>query len=365
MLNGCKPTITSYEEPYRPRIHYTPLSGWMNDPNGMVYYDGEYHLFYQFTPDRIDTPGPKHWGHAISTDLVHWTQMPVALSPDPLGEIWSGSVVVDSKNTSGLQAGEENVLVAVFTHSSDGQQQQSIAYSNDRGRSWIKYDHNPVVPNPDHEDFRDPKVLWHSETNRWIMVLAAGDQVMFYRSPNLIDWEFTSTFGELEGAHGGVWECPDLFLVPGDSSSEREVWVLLVSVGSGAPSGGSGSQYFIGEFDGLTFTNHNPAPTVNWVDFGKDNYAGVTFSGVEDRRIFMGWMSNWYYAYKIPTVPWRGSMTLPRELNLITQDGQRQYLVSTPIKELSILRGKHSGISNIFLKKTKSYPFFIALTVHR
>jgi fructan beta-fructosidase len=360
--------MTNYTEPYRPQFHFTPETGWMNDPNGMVYYDGKYHLFYQFTPGNIDTFGPKHWGHAVSMDLIHWEHLPVALSPDSLGEIWSGSVVVDWENTSGFRSGDEAVLVAIFTHFKDGLQRQSLAYSNDRGRNWTKYAGNPVIPNPGLADFRDPKVVWHPGTERWVMVLAAGDRVLFYTSPNLIDWKLTSQFGELEGSHGGVWECPDLFPLPVDGNPAKERWVLLVSVGNGAPNGGSGTQYFIGDFNGETFTNHYPATKVNWIDYGKDNYAGVTYSGIHDRRIFMGWMNNWSYAYKVPTRPWRGAMTLPRALELVTnQDGELQ-LRSLPIPEMQSLRGKHIQIvdENISVAGNRPlikdvYPFILEI----
>jgi fructan beta-fructosidase len=333
--------MVSYAEPHRPQIHFSPETGWMNDPNGMVYYDGEYHLFYQYAPKEIDIPNPKHWGHAISTDLVHWEHLPVALSPDSLGEIWSGSAVVDWENSSGLQTGDEAVLVAIFTHFQNGDQQQSLAYSNDRGLTWTKYDGNPVIPNPGFKDYRDPKVFWNPSSAHWVMVLAAGDRVLFYTSLNLIDWHLASQFGELEGAHGGVWECPDLFPLCVDGSPDTTLWVLLVSVGSGAPNGGSGTQYFIGGFDGETFTNHLPARAVNWVDYGLDNYAGVTFSDVpksDSRRIFIGWMSNWIYAYKVPTNPWRGTMTLPRVLELVTDKTGTPQLTSSPIRLLNKLR---------------------------
>ncbi len=330
-----------YTESYRPQFHFSPETGWLNDPNGMVYYDGEYHLFYQYAAKEINISSPKHWGHAVSTDLVYWEHLPAALSPDSLGEIWSGSAVVDWKNTSGLQTGNEAVLVAIFTHFDKGLQQQSIAYSNDRGRTWTKYTRNPVVPNPGLCDFRDPKVFWHPSTAHWVMVLAAGDRVMLYTSPNLIDWRFSSQFGELEGAHGGVWECPDLFPLNVDGNPAAEMWVLLVSVGSGAPNGGSGTQYFIGSFDGETFTNDLPATAVNWIDHGLDNYAGVTYSDIPNdgrRRILMGWMSNWIYAYKVPTSPWRGAMTLPRELKLANRQNGEPQLISKPVSELAKLR---------------------------
>jgi fructan beta-fructosidase len=332
-----------YTELYRPQYHFSPETGWMNDPNGLVYYDGEYHLFYQYTPNESGIPGSKSWGHAVSNDLVCWEHLPVALSPDSLGDIFSGSAVVDWQNTSGLQTGGEAVLVAIFTHSADGLQQQSIAYSNDRGRTWTKYSQNPVIPNPGLSDFRDPKVFWHAGTARWIMVLAAGDRVMLYTSPNLFDWRFSSQFGELEGAHGGVWECPDLFPLKVDGDPKSELWVLLVSVGGGAPNGGSGTQYFVGSFDGKTFTNHLPPTEVNWIDYGMDNYAGVTYSDIPEqdgRRILVGWMNNWRYADKIPTSPWRGAMTLPRALKLTMDPTGTPQLVSTPIQEFEKIRLK-------------------------
>jgi fructan beta-fructosidase len=337
-----------YSEPFRPQFHFTPESGWMNDPNGMVYYQGEYHLFYQYTPDEIETFGLKYWGHAISKDLVHWEHLPVALSPDSLGQIWSGSVVVDRENTSGLQSGDEPVMVAIFTHYDEGRQHQSIAYSSDYGRTWTKYENNPVIPSPGLPDFRDPKVFWYQDTNRWVMVLAAGDRVRLYTSPNLIDWRLASEFGQLEGAHAGVWECPDLFPLKLDDDPAQEIWALLVSVGSGAPSGGSGTQYFLGSFDGEVFSNQYPAGQIHWLDYGKDNYAGVTFYGVPEeanRRIFIGWMSNWTYAYKLPTRPWRGNMTLPRVLNLVSGEDGRLHLTATPVPELKSLRTEHIQVS--------------------
>lgn len=349
-MENCKPMNKYKYVTNRPMIHFSPEQGWMNDPNGMFYFDGEYHLFFQYTPGEISHPGPKHWGHAVSKDLVHWQHLPIALFPDSLGEIWSGSAVVDWGNTSNQQVGEKPVVVAIFTQYDDGLQQQSIAFSNDRGRSWEKYAGNPVIPNPGLNDFRDPKVFWHEGTCRWIMVLAAGDRVMIYTSHNLIDWKYASEFGALEGSHSGVWECPDLFPLSIRNHPEQERWVLLVSIGSGAPNGGSGTQYFMGDFNGENFTNHNPASNINWVDYGKDNYAGVTFSGVQNRRIFIGWMNNWYYAYEIPTQPWRGTMTFPRELGLVYHQGNTPMLVSSPVPELRILREKHTRITNQFLE---------------
>ncbi len=247
-------------EKHRPRYHFTPPAKWMNDPNGMVYYDGEYHLFYQHYPDGV-VWGPMHWGHAVSTDLVNWQHLPIALYPDSLGYIFSGSAVVDWNNTSGLGKDGKPPMVAIFTHhdpvgAQKGRQDfqvQSIAYSNDRGRTWIKYAGNPVVKNPGIRDFRDPKVIRDEVRGQWVMVFAAWDHVKFYTSPNLIDWKHASDFGRKWGTHAGVWECPDIFPMNVDGTGELK-WVLLVSINPGGPNGGSGTQYFVGDFDGEKFT---------------------------------------------------------------------------------------------------------------
>ena len=247
-----------YNEKHRPQYHFSPEANWMNDPNGMVYLDGEYHLFYQYYPDST-VWGPMHWGHAISEDLVHWEHMPIALYPDSLGWIFSGSAVYDEKNTSGLGQDGKGPLVAIFSHhsqavemtGSDKYQYQSIAYSNDKGRSWTMYDGNPVVPNPGIRDFRDPKVVWHDASQQWVMALAALDHLMIYGSPDLISWNLLSEFGNDIGSHDGVWECPDLFPIVDDQGQER--WVLIQNMNPGNPNGGSGVQYFIGDFDGREF----------------------------------------------------------------------------------------------------------------
>jgi fructan beta-fructosidase len=317
---------------------------WMNDPNGMVFYDREYHLFYQHNPEDI-VWGPMHWGHAVSKDLVHWEHLPIALYPDEHGLIFSGSAVVDWKNTSGLGSGRNPPLVAIFTyHLMEGEQPgrndfqtQGIAFSNDKGRTWIKYEDNPVLENPGIRDFRDPKVIWYEERKKWIMVFAAGDHVRFYSSTNLIDWTFESIFGRGIGAHGGVWECPDLF--PLEVTGEKK-WVLLVSINPGGPNGGSATQYFTGSFDGTTFTNDNPDDKILWLDYGRDNYAGVTWSDIPEddgRRIFIGWMSNWSYATAVPTGTWCSAMTIARTLELVsTEEGFR--LISQPVEEINTIR---------------------------
>lgn len=324
------------KEPHRPRFHFSPLANWMNDPNGMMYYKGEYHLFYQYYPDST-VWGPMHWGHAISKDLIHWEHQPIALYPDSLGYIFSGSAVVDNTNSSEFKSGAEDPLVAIFTYDKKGFETQAIAYSNDKGRSWTKYENNPVIKNPGEKDFRDPKVFWHQESEHWIMSLAVANRIQFYRSKNLKDWELTGEFGSEYGNHGGVWECPDLFPLAVQGTHETK-WILLVSINPGGPNGGSATQYFIGEFDGHTFKSEHDPSSELWVDYGPDNYAGVTWSNAPDgRTIFMGWMSNWLYAQVVPTQRWRSAMTIPRDLTLAsTPQGLR--LQSSPAPELQQLR---------------------------
>lgn len=348
-----------YQEKHRPQLHFSPKANWMNDPNGMVYYEGEYHLFFQYYPDST-VWGPMHWGHAVSKDLIHWNELPVALFPDSLGYIFSGSIVVDEQNSSGFQTGKEKPLIALFTyHDSKGEkagrndfQTQGLAYSLDRGITWTKYHQNPVIPNAGTKDFRDPKVRWHKTSASWILTLAAGDEIRFFRSRNLKDWEFSGSFGKEEGNHGGVWECPDLIELPIDNGNVKK-WVLLVSIGNGAPNGGSGTQYFIGDFDGKTFHNNLSKTTQLWLDYGTDNYAGVTWSNAPDNRaIFLGWLSNWQYAQLVPTRKWRSSMTLPRELSL-KQIKEGVRLVSKPVSNLKSLRKVEHKLSK---KDLGGYP---------
>lgn len=342
-----------YTEAYRPQFHYSPEANWLNDPNGMVYYKGEYHLFYQHHPNGT-TWGPMHWGHAVSSDLVFWKHLPIALEPDAAGAIFSGSIVVDWQDTTGFFNGESG-LVAIFTHagtypdSDRSRQVQSIAYSKDDGRTWEMHEGNPVLSDESKLDFRDPKVFWHAETNRWVMVLATGQTISIYTSPNLKEWKFVSEFGENQGFHQGVWECPDLFELPVNGDEAVRKWVLLVSVGDHPDlAEGSRTQYFVGEFDGCTFTNNSSDDTTLWLDHGRDNYAGVSWSDIpksDNRRIYIGWMSNWKYANHTPSDKWRGAMTLPRTLSLVSGElGIR--LLQSPVEELKALRRK-----TIFLKK--------------
>jgi len=322
-----------FRERWRPELHFSPRANWMNDPNGLVYYGGQYHLFYQYYPGGL-VWGPMHWGHAISSDLLNWKELPIAIYPDTLGYIFSGSIVVDELNTAGLQRGKEKTMVAIYTyHDPVGEkkgkidfQTQGMAYSNDGGTSWKKYKGNPVLNNPGIKDFRDPKVSWYIPEKKWIMTLAAGDRVQFYSSHNLKEWTYLSSFGEKEGAHGGVWECPDLIRMQ-DANTGKEKWVLLVSIGNGGPNGGSATQYFTGHFDGKQFINEEKAAMVKWVDEGTDNYAGVTFYNAPGNHpIFMGWMSNWEYAQQVPTKKWRSSMTIPRQLKIKTIEGHTRLL---------------------------------------
>jgi len=339
---------TIYNEPHRPQIHFTPKKAWMNDPNGMVFYNNQYHLFYQYYPDST-VWGPMHWGHATSKDLLHWQHLPVALYPDSLGYIFSGSAVADINNTSGFGRDSIVPLVAIFTHHDEkGQgagkntfQNQSLAYSLDEGTTWTKYAANPVLRNPGIKDFRDPKVAWHEESKKWIMTLATLDRITFYSSLNLKDWTKESEFGKEAGAHGGVWECPDLFTL---DYKGQNIWVLLVSINPGAPNGGSGTQYFTGAFDGKTFTPYDT--DTRWIDYGPDNYAGVTWSNTGNRKIFLGWMSNWQYAQLVPTKNWRSAMTIPRDLG-IEKAGDKYFVVSKPSPGLSTGAGKGTSFDNV------------------
>lgn len=330
-----------YQEKHRPQYHFSPPTSWMNDPNGLVFNEGVYHLFYQYYPNAT-VWGPMHWGHATSTDLVKWEHKPIALYPDEIGAIFSGSAVVDKNNTSGFGSNGKVPLVAIYTYFSmdkekrgeiDGQS-QGIAYSLDNGETWTKFADNPIIKNPGIKDFRDPKVFWHQASESWIMILVAGDHAKFYRSKNLKEWDNISDFGEDNGAHGGVWECPDLFPLVVEETGEKK-WVMIVSIGSGAPNGGSGTQYFVGDFDGTTFTAAHE--NFKWLDWGTDNYAGVTYNNTPDgKRKFIGWMSNWQYALKTPTTTWRSAMTLPRDLKLKKIEDE-YVLVNYPVESLQSL----------------------------
>ena len=331
---------TQNREKHRPIYHFTPEYGWMNDPNGMVYKDGEYHLFYQYNPFG-STWGNMHWGHAVSKDLFSWEHLPVAVFPDALGAAYSGSCVVDANNTAGFGKG---AIVAFYT-SASASQTQSIAYSLDNGRTFKKYSGNPVLTSTV-RDFRDPKVFWHEQTQRWIMILTAGVEMQIYSSANLKAWTYESSFGKGEGAHGGVWECPDLFELPVKGTGEKK-WVLVCNLNPGGIAGGSATQYFVGTFDGHCFRNESPHLT-KWMDWGKDHYAAVTWNNVPNGRIItLAWMSNWEYAGGVPTKQFRSANSVPRDLYLYAQDGET-YMACVPSEEIMALRegkAKHSSFS--------------------
>ena len=338
---------------FRPNFHFTPEENWMNDPNGMFYLNGTYHLFFQHYPEG-NTWGPMHWGHATSKDMINWEEQPIALEPDEKGYIFSGSAVVDTKNTSGFGDGETPPVIAMFTyHDPEGEvegredyQTQAIAYSLDEGKTFTKYEGNPVIKNPGMRDFRDPKITRDEVHDQWVMVLSADDQTMFYTSQNLIDWELASEFGRGIGAHGGVWECPDFIHMKVEGTDEKK-WVLIQSLNPGGFNGGSGTQYFVGDFDGKNFTLDKSMQGLGedhsyWLDFGKDNYAGVTWANIPEedgRHLFMGWMSNWQYANEVPTETWRSAMTIARELKL-TKIEDTYRVISSPVVELQKYKGK-------------------------
>ncbi|MED4225315.1 glycoside hydrolase family 32 protein [Neobacillus cucumis] len=340
-----------YNEQYRPQIHFSPKENWMNDPNGLVYYKGEYHLFYQYHPHSM-VWGPMHWGHAVSKDLLHWEELPIALYPDELGQIFSGSAVIDKHNTSGLKTSDEEVMVAIFTHHGEDNEKQSLAYSNDRGRTWVKYEGNPVIANPGEKDFRDPKVFWHEESQKWVMSLASGHCIRFYGSPNLIDWELLSAFGSEYGAHGGVWECPDLIRLSVEGEDQQK-WVLFVSINPGGPNGGSVVQYFVGEFNGVEFICDDAKDVVKWADFGRDFYAAVTWSNLTE-PIWIGWMSNWQYAREVPSAPFRSAMSIPRKLGLRRINGELT-IVQTPIDLSPLYRATLLAGETLTLRTSESY----------
>ena len=324
---------SSYTELYRPQLHYTPARNWVNDPNGMVYQDGTWHLFYQYNPYG-NSWGNMSWGHATSTDLVHWSEKSVALTRDDLGDIFSGSAVIDKDNTSGLGA---NAIIALYT-SSGTHQQQSLAYSTDGGTTFQKFAGNPVVANTTRNDFRDPKVFWHEGTKRWVMCLALGYEygVQLLTSTDLRTWREASTFTtDVQRCKRGQWECPDLFPLTYTDGTTK--WVLVVSVNPGGPTSGSGTMYFIGDFDGEKFVADETLSYPLWLDYGMDNYAGVTWSNApDDRRILLGWMNNWLYSGDVPCDPWRSAFTLPRELSLVTYQG-KPLLASRPVAEFDKL----------------------------
>ncbi len=316
---------TQNREKFRPAYHHTPAYGWMNDPNGMFYKDGVFHLYYQYNPYGSQWENMT-WGHSTSRDLIHWEAQPIAIEPDALGDVFSGSCVVDKRN---------NEVVAMYT-SAGKSQVQSIAFSKDNGQTFEKYAGNPVLVSSE-EDFRDPKAFWNPEIQKWNLILAVGQEMRIYSSADMKEWTYESSFGKELGCHDGVWECPDLMKLQ-VRGTDKQKWLLICNINPGGPFGGSATQYFIGDFDGHKFTcEHNDT---RWMDYGKDHYATVTFDNAPDgRHIALAWMSNWQYANQVPTKQFRSANSLPRDLDLYEFEGQT-YCGVTPSREVNALRGK-------------------------
>ena len=316
-------TNTDY---YRPSYHFTPLYGWMNDPNGMVYKDGEYHLYFQYNPYGSKW-GNMHWGHAVSRDLIHWEHLEPAIARDPVGHIFSGSSVVDKKNTAGFG---KDAIIAIYTNNSVNHDEvQCIAYSNDNGRTFTKYEGNPVLtPFDGLKDFRDPKVFWYEKDKCWFMIVSADKETRFYKSKNLKKWDYVSAFGKGLGQQPCQYECPDFFQLPVNGDEKNKKWVMTMNINPGCWFGGSATEYFVGDFDGKNFTCPD-ANEVKWLDWGKDHYATVTFSNTGSRVLAITWMSNWQYANLTPFKQNRGANGLPRELKLYEKNGK--YYISEDV----------------------------------
>lgn len=324
---------TKNREQYRPLYHHTPAYGWMNDPNGMFFKDGVWHLYFQHNPYGSQWENMT-WGHSTSTDLIHWTFQGDPVQPDAWGSIFSGSSVVDKNNTAGFG---ENAIVALYTSAGENQT-QSMAYSTDNGKTFTKYDGNPIITS-NVPDFRDPHMFWNEDIKKWNMILAAGQQMNIYSSDNLKDWKFESSFGAEYGSHGGVWECPDLMKMK-VRGTDKEKWMLVCNINPGGPSGGSATQYFVGDFDGHKFTCESKPEVTKWMDYGKDHYATVTFDNAPNgRHVALAWMSNWQYANQVPTLQYRSANSIPRDLGLFEYKGNT-YCSVTPSEEITAARSK-------------------------
>ena len=324
---------TTNREQYRPLYHHTPTYGWMNDPNGMFFKDGVWHLYFQHNPYGSQWENMT-WGHSTSTDLIHWTFQGDPVQPDAWGAIFSGSSVVDKNNTAGFG---ENAIVALYTSAGENQT-QSMAYSTDNGKTFTKYDGNPIITS-NVPDFRDPHMFWNEDIKKWNMILAAGQQMNIYSSDNLKDWKFESSFGAEYGSHGGVWECPDLMKMK-VRGTDKEKWMLVCNINPGGPSGGSATQYFVGDFDGHKFTCESKPEVTKWMDYGKDHYATVTFDNAPNgRHVALAWMSNWQYANQVPTMQYRSANSIPRDLGLFEYKGNT-YCSVTPSEEITAARSK-------------------------
>ena len=339
-------------EIFRPVYHHTPAYGWMNDANGLVFKDGEYHLYFQYNPYG-SVWGNMHWGHSVSRDLVHWQHLPVAIERDTMGHIFSGSCVVDARNDAGT--GTNNIIAFYTSHRSTQpghqRQVQCMAYSSDNGRTFTKYEGNPIItPFDGLENFRDPKVFWYAPQEKWVMIVSADKNMRFYESRNLKDWTYMSEWGEGYGPQPNQFECPDFIQLPVDGDKQRMKWVMIVNINPGFVYGGSGTMYFVGDFDGHRFTCDTKPDCVKWLDWGKDHYATVCFSNTGDRTIAVPWMSNWQYANLTPSKgQYRSANALPRELNLYTAADGQLLLSAAPVKELSSLRGKEEKIGDFNL----------------
>ena len=332
---------TANTEKFRPVYHHTPLYGWMNDANGLVYKDGEYHLYFQYNPYGSKW-GNMHWGHSVSKDLMHWEHLEPAIARDTLGHIFSGSSIVDQENIAGYGAGS---ILAFYTSASDKNGQiQCLAFSKDNGRTFTKYEKNPILcPADGLRDFRDPKVFRYEPEDKWVMIVSADKEMRFYDSKNLKDWNYMSSFGEGYGAQPCQFECPDMVELPVDGDLNRKKWALIVNVNPGCYFGGSATQYFTGNFDGTKFSCDSQPNVTKWLDWGKDHYATVCFSNTGERTIAVPWMSNWQYCNIVPTKQFRSANALPRELSLYTQDGEI-YLSAAPILEIKTLRKEKKEI---------------------
>ncbi len=338
---------TANTDYYRPLYHHTPLYGWMNDANGLCYKDGEYHLYFQYNPYGSKW-GNMHWGHSVSRDLMHWQHLDPAIARDPMGHIFSGSSVVDTRNTAGFG---KNAIVSFYTSHSmhDGRQVQvqCMAYSRDNGRTFTKYKGNPVVtPFDGLENFRDPKIFWYEPNKSWYMIVSADKNMRFYQSKNLKKWTYVSQWGEGYGAQPNQFECPDFFPLPVDGDQQNQKYVMIVNINPGFTYGGSATQYFVGEFDGKEFKCDSKPQTVKWLDWGKDHYATVTFSNLGNRVVAVPWMSNWQYANVTPIRQYRGANALPRELKLFSNNGE-VYLSANVVDEVRALRKNTRQIGNV------------------
>lgn len=332
---------------YRPLYHHTPLYGWMNDPNGLVFKDGEYHLYYQYNPYGSKW-GNMHWGHSVSKDLVNWEQQTPVLAKDTMGFIFSGSAVVDHTNSAGYG---KDAIIAFYTSAGRLGQVQCLAYSNDNGYSYTKYENNPVLtPFDNLRDFRDPKVFWYAPANKWYMIVSADKEMRFYNSSNLKDWEYLSGFGKGYGQQPNQFECPDFIQLPVDGDPNKTKWMMIVNINPGCIFGGSATEYFIGDFDGKEFKCDTQPNVTKWLDWGKDHYATVCFSNTGTRSIAVPWMSNWQYANLTPFKQHRGANGLPRELSLFEKDGQI-YAAANVIPEIKQLRKQSREIEDIQVKQ--------------